>query len=87
MDTITNAILSEELGYGCAGICTAIITNGLAETPLIIAGCDELKKKYLCRMIAEPIVAVIFSQFLPNDYGLDPLAINMKKNLCQDRNK
>ncbi|KAG8877139.1 hypothetical protein FRB98_006856 [Tulasnella sp. 332] len=51
------AMISEELAYGCTGIQTAIEANGLAEAPLIVAGSDATKKKYLGRMTEEPLVA------------------------------
>lgn len=55
---MTATIVSESLAYGCTGITTGMLTNGLAETPLIIAGTEEQKKKFLGRMIEEPLVAV-----------------------------
>ncbi|KAG8939202.1 hypothetical protein FRC00_014101, partial [Tulasnella sp. 408] len=51
------ALISEELAYGCTGIQTAIEANGLAEAPVIVAGSEETKKKYLGRMTEEPLVA------------------------------
>lgn len=36
---------------------TAILANGLAEMPVIIAGSDEQKKKYLGRMTEAPLIA------------------------------
>lgn len=39
-----------------------MLTNILAETPLILAASSEIKKKYLGRMIEEPLMAVsVFS--------------------------
>lgn len=58
LDSLTATIVSESLAYGCTGITTGMLTNGLAETPLIIAGTEEQKKKFLGRMIEEPLVAV-----------------------------
>ncbi|KHJ76561.1 acyl-CoA dehydrogenase, middle domain protein [Oesophagostomum dentatum] len=57
MDMVSNVIVSEEVAYGCSGIGTAMTGNGLAETPLILCGSEELKKKFLPRMIEEPLVA------------------------------
>ena len=51
------AVVSEELAYGCTGISTAIEGNSLAEAPVIIAGNDAQKKKYLGRMTEEPLMA------------------------------
>ena len=39
------------------GIQTAIEANNLAEAPLVVAGNDFQKKKYLGRMTEEPLVA------------------------------
>lgn len=50
-------MVTEEIAYGCTGIQTAIEANSLGQMPVIIAGNDEQKKKYLGRMIAEPIVS------------------------------
>uniref|UniRef100_A0A915AAY2 Medium-chain specific acyl-CoA dehydrogenase, mitochondrial n=1 Tax=Parascaris univalens TaxID=6257 RepID=A0A915AAY2_PARUN len=54
---LANTIIAEELGYGCTGIATVFMTNDLAETPLIVAASDEVKKKYLGRMTEEPLIA------------------------------
>ena len=37
-----------------------MLTNDLAETPLVIAASDEIKKKFLGRMVEAPLVAVRF---------------------------
>jgi acyl-CoA dehydrogenase len=50
------AIVSEELAYGCTGIQTAAEANGLAEAPVILAGNEFQKKKYLGRMTEEPLM-------------------------------
>lgn len=51
------ALISEELAFGCTGIQTAIEANGLAEAPVLVAGNDQQKAKYLGRMTEEPLVA------------------------------
>ncbi len=58
MSAVSNVLLAEALSYGCTGISTAILGNGLAEAPVILAANDEQKKKYLGRMTAEPLAAV-----------------------------
>ncbi|XP_014370090.2 probable medium-chain specific acyl-CoA dehydrogenase, mitochondrial isoform X1 [Papilio machaon] len=50
-------LTAEELAYGCTGITTAIGGTGLGQTPVIIAGNKEQQKKYLGRLIDEPLVA------------------------------
>jgi len=42
-----DAIVEEELGWGCTGIATAITANTLAQFPVIVAGSDEQKKEWL----------------------------------------
>ncbi|RKO97551.1 acyl-CoA dehydrogenase NM domain-like protein, partial [Caulochytrium protostelioides] len=51
-----SALVSEEIAYGCSGVQTAIEANGLAQAPLIIAGSDALKRKYLTRMTEAPLM-------------------------------
>ncbi|XP_031639446.1 probable medium-chain specific acyl-CoA dehydrogenase, mitochondrial [Contarinia nasturtii] len=57
LDVLTGCIIAEELAYGCTGIKTALEASGLGQTPVIIAGNPEQKKKYLGRLVEEPIVA------------------------------
>ncbi len=52
-----SCIIAEELGFGCTGITTAIEANNLAEAPLIVAGSDALKKKFLTPMTEAPLMA------------------------------
>jgi len=49
--------ITEELAYGCSGICTSMNANTLAATPIKLAGSDEQKKKYLGWLAKEPILA------------------------------
>lgn len=51
-----NCLIVEELAYGCTGIQTAMEANGLGEAPVIVAGNEEQKKKYLGRMTEEPLM-------------------------------
>lgn len=44
------------MAYGCTGIQTAIEANSLGQMPVIIAGNDQQKKKYLGRMTEEPLM-------------------------------
>jgi acyl-CoA dehydrogenase len=49
--------ITEELAYGCSGICTSMNANTLAATPIKLAGSDDQKKKYLGWLAKEPILA------------------------------
>ncbi|KAM7400215.1 hypothetical protein PAMA_004760 [Pampus argenteus] len=49
-------LITEELAYGCTGIQTAIEANTLGQIPVIIAGNEAQKRKYLGRMTEEPLM-------------------------------
>ncbi len=49
-------LISEELNWGCSGIGTSIGTNGLGMAPVLIAGTDEQKQKWLPPLLEEPIL-------------------------------
>lgn len=57
MDVLTNCVIAEEIAWGCTGVGTALEANSLGQTPLLISGNDEQKKKYFGRMIEEPMMA------------------------------
>jgi acyl-CoA dehydrogenase len=54
---LDGAIIEEEIAWGCSGIGTSITCNGLATAPVLVAGSDELKKRYLAPMSEEPMLA------------------------------
>lgn len=45
--SVDAVIISEALAYGCMGMNTAFMANDLALLPIVIAGSDEQKKKFL----------------------------------------
>src|SRR3981081_3480719 len=49
-------LVGEELYWGCAGIGTSVTPNGLGSGPVIIAGTDEQKTKWLTPLLEEPIL-------------------------------
>jgi len=49
-------LVGEELYWGCAGIGTSVSANGLGSGPVIIAGTDEQKTKWLKPLLEEPIL-------------------------------
>ena len=57
MGEVENALLTEELAYGCTGIQTSITANVLALTPIKLGGTEEQKKKYFGLLNSEPIMA------------------------------
>ncbi len=46
-------LIAEEIAAGCTGIGTAMEANTLAEAPVIVAGGDDQKKRYLASMTKE----------------------------------
>jgi acyl-CoA dehydrogenase len=54
---IDNAMIAEELAWGCTGIQTSLLANTLAATPIILGGDEDQKKKYLGMLTAEPLFA------------------------------
>ncbi len=57
MGELENALVTEELAYGCTGIETSMLANGLALTPIKLGGNEEQKKKYLGLLTSEPVLA------------------------------
>lgn len=52
-----HCLILEELNYGCSGITTSLAGSSLASLPLIIAGNDAQKKRFLGQLIEEPVHA------------------------------
>ncbi len=50
---IDNAVVCEELAWGCSGIYTSIMANTLAFTPILLFGSDEQKKEFLTPLTQE----------------------------------
>jgi acyl-CoA dehydrogenase len=57
LDYLTGCLIEEELGWGCSGIGTSLMCNGLAAAPVLIGGSDEVKKEYLGMLTEEPKLA------------------------------
>ena len=53
LGTLDGCLMTEKMAYGCTGIMTAIEANGLGSMPIMIAGNEEQKKKYLGRYESE----------------------------------
>lgn len=52
---LTQAVVSEELAWGCAGMATSMGGIGLFAAPIIIGGSDFQKKKYLTRLTGDKL--------------------------------
>ncbi|KAH7716237.1 2-methyl branched-chain enoyl CoA reductase isoform I [Aphelenchoides avenae] len=57
LDALSNILVCEASAYGCSSVTASFIGNNLAATPVINRGSEELKRKYLARLINEPIMA------------------------------
>lgn len=57
MGELENALIAEQLAYGCTGIQTSLLANTLALTPIKLGGSEAQKKKYLGMLTAEPLFA------------------------------
>jgi acyl-CoA dehydrogenase len=49
-------LVAEELNWGCSGIATSILANGLGAGPVLIAGSDEQKEAWLPPLLDSPIL-------------------------------
>ncbi len=57
LDLLSGCLIEEEMGWGCSGIGTSLMANGLAMTPVILGGSEQVKKKYLTMLSEEPKLA------------------------------
>ena len=57
LGVLDGCILAEEIAWGCTGVGTAMEANTLAECPVIVAGDDQQKKKWLTPMTEEFLFA------------------------------
>jgi acyl-CoA dehydrogenase len=57
LSCVDHCLVQEEIAYGCCGINTSLVANNLGAMPLLIAGTDEQKQKYLGWLTREPIFA------------------------------
>jgi acyl-CoA dehydrogenase len=57
LDYLSGCLIEEEMGWGCSGIGTSLMANGLAAAPVGLGGSEEVKKKYLGMLTEEPKLA------------------------------
>lgn len=50
-------LIREEISWACTGINSAVGGTDLGQAPVILTGNEEQKKKYLTRLIEEPLLA------------------------------
>ncbi|MFO0573082.1 MAG: acyl-CoA dehydrogenase family protein [Polyangia bacterium] len=57
LSCLSHVLVQEEIAWACAGVNTSMAANSLAALPLMIAGSEEQKQRYLGRLTREPIFA------------------------------
>jgi acyl-CoA dehydrogenase len=57
LDYLSGCLIEEEMGWGCSGIGTTLMANGLASAPVGLGGSEEIKKKYLGMLTEAPKLA------------------------------
>jgi acyl-CoA dehydrogenase len=53
---LDGTVVTEELCWGCSGIATALMANGLGAGPVIAAGTEEQKHRWLAPLVDAPIL-------------------------------
>jgi acyl-CoA dehydrogenase len=56
LGTFDGMLVGEELNWGCTGIGTSLGANSLGAGPVLVAGTDEQKEKWLPPLIDQPIL-------------------------------
>jgi acyl-CoA dehydrogenase len=49
-------LIGEELSWGCSGIGVSIVANTLGTAPILLAGTDEQKRRWLGPLLDEPLL-------------------------------
>src|SRR4030095_14372704 len=49
-------LIGEEFSGGCAGIAVSLVANTLGSAPVLLAGSDEQKQKWLPPLLEEPLL-------------------------------
>lgn len=62
LSLLEECLVTEELAYGCSGMSTSITLNGLAALPIMLAGSDSLKRKYLSHLANNGMAAYCLSE-------------------------
>jgi len=53
LDYLSGCVIEEEIGWGCSGIGTSLMANGLAAAPVGLGGSEATKKKYLGGLVED----------------------------------
>src|SRR6266545_8173615 len=53
---IEGVLIGEELSWGCSGMAVAIVANTLGAGPVMVAGDDEQKRRWLSPLVEAPLL-------------------------------
>ena len=56
LPTFDGMLIGEELSWGCSGIAVSIVANTLGAAPVMLAGTDEQKRRWLPPLVEDPIL-------------------------------
>jgi acyl-CoA dehydrogenase len=56
LSSFDGMLIGEELSWGCAGIAVSIVANALGSGPVMVAGTEDQKRKWLVPLIESPIL-------------------------------
>ncbi len=56
LSCFAGVLVGEELNWGCSGIGTSLVANGLGAGPILVAGTEEQKKQWLAPLLDAPIL-------------------------------
>ncbi|MCA9839502.1 MAG: acyl-CoA dehydrogenase family protein [Trueperaceae bacterium] len=79
---LEEVIMGEEFSYGCMGIYTIFMASDLGTTPVILAGSEEQKKRFLSPLLEGPRLAA-FALSEP-DNGSDAAAMKTRASFDGD---
>jgi len=80
LSCLTHSLILEEIAWGCAGVNTTLTANMLGAMPLLIAGNEDQKKRYLTALINGKDGKPVFSCYACSepDAGSDVAGMRMK---------
>lgn len=82
---LTKALIDEEIFWGCAGIGTLIGGVGLCATPILLAGTEEQKEKYITRFCDPNKVTLGAYALTEPAAGSDPSAMTTSARREKDK--
>src|SRR3954452_24631489 len=50
-------LIGEELAWGCSGIATSVVANTLGSAPVLLAGTEEQRRRWIAPLVDEPLLA------------------------------